>query len=255
MPKPLRTIAALLTLAGLSVLTLSAAQAETDATKREEVERIVREYLLANPEVIEQAIEALREKREAEQVAAQTKAIEEHRDLIFDSGHQMVLGNPDGAITLVEFFDYNCGYCKRALSDMTALIEANPDLRVVMKEFPILSEGSVQAARMSVAVKDRAPDRYLEFHQELFSRPGEATGDKAMEIARDLGLDTAALATAASAAEVTTNLQEVQVLANALGISGTPSYVIGNELVPGAAGFDALQAKVEAMRECGKTAC
>jgi protein-disulfide isomerase len=252
MPKLIPTLAAALPL----FLVLAApAAAEKSAAEKAEIEQIVRDYLLANPEVIEEAIEALRAKRQAEEVAAQTKAIGEHRELIFDSGNQMVLGNPDGAITLVEFFDYNCGYCKRALSDMTALIAANPDLRVVMKEFPILSPGSVEAARLSVAVKDQAPDRYLEFHQELFNRPGEATGEKAQEVARDLGFDVAALSTAANAADVTANLQEVQMLANALGISGTPSYVIGAELVPGAAGYDALQSKVEAMRTCGKTAC
>ncbi len=230
-------------------------RAETAPEERQEIERIVREYLLANPEVIEEAVNALRTRRQAEEVAAQSKALDENRELIFDSPHQMVLGNPDGAITLVEFFDYNCGYCRRAFSDMTALIEANPDLRVVMKEFPILSEGSVAAARLSVAVKDQAPDRYLEFHQELFTRPGEATAEKALEIARDLGLDSEALQAAAAEGAVTENLQEVQMLANKLGISGTPSYVVGAELVPGAAGYDALQEKVAAMRECGKTVC
>jgi protein-disulfide isomerase len=250
MLKPLRLLA-FLPLA----CAITPASAETSAAERQEIEQIVRDYLLANPEVIEEAVNALRAKRQAEEAVAQTKAIEENRQNIFDSPHQMVLGNPDGAITLVEFFDYNCGYCRRAVSDMTALIDANPDLRVVMKEFPILSEGSVAAARMSAAVKDVAPDRYLEFHQELFSRPGEATGQKALEIARDLGIDSGALEAAAASDGVTQNLQEVSTLAEQLGISGTPSYVIGTELVPGAAGYDVLQEKVAAMRRCGKTVC
>ena len=231
------------------------ARAETSPQERQEIEQIVRDYLLANPEIIEEAVNALRAKREAEQAASQAEALEENRELIFDSPHQMVLGNPEGAITLVEFFDYNCGYCRRAVSDMMALIESNPDLRMVMKEFPILSEGSVAAARLSVAVKEKAPERYVEFHQELFTRPGEATADKALEIARDLGMDVAALETTAASGGVTDNLQEVQMLANKLGITGTPSYVVGSELVPGAAGYDALQEKVAAMRECGKTLC
>lgn len=221
----------------------------------ETIETIVRDYLLANPEIIEEALSNLQEKRAGEALAAQTKAIEDNRELIFNSPNQMVLGNPDGPISLVEFFDYNCGYCKRAVSDMTALIDSNPDLRVVMKEFPILSPGSIEAARISVAVKDIAPERYLEFHQAIFSRPGEAAGAKAFEIAGELGLDTEALKTAANSDNVTRNLQEVQDLAGILGISGTPSYVIGSELIPGAAGFDALQAKVASMRECGQTIC
>jgi protein-disulfide isomerase len=231
------------------------AYAETEAEQKARIEAIVRDYLLKNPEVIEEAITLLREKREAEAKVAQTKAIEENRKLIFDSKHQMVLGNPQGAITLVEFFDYNCGYCKRAEADMTALLDANPDLRVVMKEFPILSEGSVQAARLSVAVKDKAPESYLKFHRELFSRPGPAGEEKAIEIAGDLGLDVAALKVAAAEPGVTENLQEVQLLANLLNITGTPSYVIGSELVPGAAGYDVLQEKVTAMRNCGAAVC
>ena len=115
----------------------------------------------------------------------------------------MVLGNPDGAVTLVEFFDYNCTYCRRAVSDMTALIDANPDLRMVMKEFPILSDGSVEAARISIAVESWRPTTTSHFHLELFSRPGQASAEKALEVANDLGLDTDALKAAANAKDVT----------------------------------------------------
>ena len=231
------------------------AQAETPASSRQDIEQIVRDYILAHPEVIEEAVTRLRTKRQEEATATQAQTIRDRHDLIFDSRNQMVLGNPKGTITLVEFFDYNCGYCRRAVSDMSALLKANPDLRVVMKEFPILAEGSVEAARISVAVKDTSPEKYWAFHQALFSRPGQADGAKALEVARDLGLDTDKLKSTAKAGGVTGNLTEVQQLAQALGISGTPSYVMGNELVPGAAGFDALQEKVAAMRKCGATTC
>ena len=241
-----------LVLAMLSAATPAASQT---ADQKEEIETIVRDYLLANPEIIEEAITILQENRAEEALSAEARAIESKKDLIFSSPHQMVLGNPAGAISLVEFFDYNCGYCRRAVSDMNALIDANPDLRVVMKEFPILSPGSIEAARISVAVKDTAPERYLEFHEAIFSRPGEANAAKALEIAAEIGLDRQSLITAANHESVTRNLQEVQELAETLGISGTPSYVIGSELVPGAAGFDALQAKVASMRDCGRTTC
>jgi protein-disulfide isomerase len=242
-----------------TVLALLAAgaplRAEMTPEQRKEFEQVIREYLLANPELLEEAITVLRERRDKEAALAQAKTIDEKAALIFNSSNQMVLGNPVGAVTMVEFFDYNCGYCKRAVSDMTALIDANADLRVVMKEFPILSEGSMQAARISVAVKDVAPDRYLEFHIELFSRPGQADGAKALEVARDLGLDVEALKKASEASTVGANIEEVRGLAAALGISGTPSYIIGKEIVPGAVGFDGLQGKVTAMRNCGATLC
>ena len=240
----------------LALLFLSApGRAEMSADQKKEIESLVHDYILANPEVLEEAFKLLQERRELAEAEKRSKSIEESSALIFNSDHQMVLGNPEGAITLVEFFDYNCGYCKRAVADMTALIKANPDLRVVMKEFPILSAGSVEAARISVAVKDTAPEKYLEFHQELFSRPGTADKAKALEVATNLGLDSAALTTASDASTVTDNMKEVQKLSELLGITGTPSYVIGKEVVPGAIGYDGLQEKVDAMRKCGATAC
>jgi protein-disulfide isomerase len=251
MPTLLRIAAA----AAAVLLAALPARAEMSAEQRQEVESVIRDYLLANPELIEEAVAALRARRDQEAAAAQAKAIADKTALIFDSAHQMVLGNPDGAVTLVEFFDYNCGYCRRALTDMLALLDANPDLRIVMKEFPILTEGSAEAARISVAVKEIAADKYLEFHQQLLTRPGEANAEKALAVAGDLGIDRAALEAAAAGADVTANLTEVQELAAALGISGTPSYVIGTELIPGAIGYDGLQERVSAMRECGVTAC
>ena len=225
------------------------------APGRTEIEGIVRDYLVAHPEVIEEALAALQDKHQADQKARQAETIAGLAPKLFSSEHQAILGNPDGKVTLVEFFDYNCGYCRRAESDLTALIEANPDLRVVMKEFPILSEGSVEAARVSVAVEKLAPQSYGQFHTELFARPGPASGEKAMAVAKDLGLDGSALTEAANRKDVTDNFIETQDLARALGISGTPSYVIGGEVVPGAIGYDALKQKVASVRTCGASTC
>lgn len=229
--------------------------AAMDMQQKQEIEQIVHDYLLANPEVLDEAFKALQDKRQKETAAKQAETIAKSSDLLFKSPNQMVLGNPEGKITLVEFFDYNCGYCKRAVADMVALLDANPDLKIIMKEYPILAQGSVEAARISVALKDTEPKQYLPFHQELFSRPGVADAAKALEVAKDLGLDVDKLKKAAAAKDVAANIQEVHGLADALGISGTPSYVIGTEVVPGALGYDALQAKVDSMRKCGMTAC
>jgi protein-disulfide isomerase len=242
--------------AGLAMMFLAApAQAAMDAAQKQEIEAVIHDYLLANPEVLEQAFKELQDKRAKEAAAKQSEAIAKSGDLLYNTPNQTVLGNPQGKVTLVEFFDYNCGYCKRAVADMMALLDSNPDLRIIMKEFPILSEGSVEAARISVALKDSDPMQYLKFHQELFSRPGVANAAKALEVAKDLGLDVDKIKTAAGATTVTDNIKEVHALAETLGISGTPSYVIGTELVPGALGYDALQEKVAAMRKCGATTC
>jgi len=247
----LRIAAAVLVAGFLSTPGLAA----MDMMQKQEVEKIVRDYLLANPEVLDEAFKALQDKRAKETLAKQAEVIAKSSDLLFKSANQMVLGNPDGPITMVEFFDYNCGYCKRAVADMVALLNANPDLKIIMKEYPILAQGSLEAARVSVALKDVAPAQYLAFHQELFNRPGVADMTKALEVAKGLGVDVDKLKQAAGATDVSANIKEVHALADALGISGTPSYVIGKEVVPGALGFDALQEKVDAMRKCGMTAC
>ena len=231
----------------------SPARAEMNADGKREIERIVRDYILQNPEIIEKALVALEAQRREAAAAEQAGKITELKDTIINSEHQAVMGNPDGRVTLVEFFDYNCGYCKRAMSDLIALMESNPDLRVVMKEFPILSEGSMEAARISIAVKDLNPDLYKDYHLELLGRGGQANRQKAISIAKELGLDTDALKKAAEEGSVTENIQEVRQIAQALGINGTPAYVVGGEVVSGAVGFDQLQTRIqEAAAKCAE---
>ena len=155
---------------------------------------VMHDYILANPEVLDEAMKALQAAARGGGEGQAGGGNHQHSRQLFNSPHQMVLGNPEGAITLVEFFDYNCGYCSRALPDMTALIEANPDLRVVMKEFPILSEGSVEAARISVAVKDIAPEQLRRLPRRRCSRaPARRTPPRRSRSPKDLGLDVAAL--------------------------------------------------------------
>jgi len=132
-----------------------------------------------------------------------------------------------------------------------ALMEDNPDLRIVLKEFPILSEGSLEAAKIAVAVNAAAPEKYLAFHREMFDRAGQANKAKALAIATDLGLDARAIEAAAEKPEVIEGLSEVQTLAKALKMSGTPSYIVGEEAVFGAVGFDELQAKLAEQRKKG----
>jgi protein-disulfide isomerase len=241
------TLARLLVSALLLACTVaSPVRAEMNSDDKRQIEQIVRDYILQNPEVVEKALIALETQRREAKAAGQAAKITELRDTILNSDHQAVLGNPDGRITLVEFFDYNCGYCKRALNDMLALMESDPNLRVVMKEFPILSEGSMEAARISIAVKDLKPELYLDYHRELLARGGQANLQKALSVATELGLDADALKKAADDGTVSENIQEVQQLAQALGISGTPSYIVGGEMIPGAVGFDQLQSRIQA---------
>jgi protein-disulfide isomerase len=169
----------------------------------------------------------------------------------------VTLGNPQGDVTVVEFFDYNCGYCKRAMGDMLDLIKRDNKLKFVLKEFPVLGEGSVQAAQVAVAVRMQdktGGKKYLEFHQKLLGGRGAVDKARAIAAAREVGLDPAQLEKDLANPEVKATLEETFKIAELLGLNGTPSYVVGSEVVIGAVGLKALNEKVNQAR-CGKPAC
>jgi protein-disulfide isomerase len=218
----------------------------------EEVERIVKGYLIKNPEVLRDALtELLKRRRSADAQSDKKAAIHANSEPLFNSPRQVILGNPNGTVTMVEFFDYNCGFCKRALSDMMTLLRDDPNLRIVLKELPILGPGSVEAARVAVAVRmqDQTGEKYLAFHQKLLGGRGHADTSFAMTAARDSGVDMARLEKDMTNDEVRETLDESMKLARVLGITGTPSYVIGDALVAGAIGQAGLRDKIRAARK------
>ncbi|MEP0520438.1 MAG: DsbA family protein [Hyphomicrobiales bacterium] len=218
-------------------------------TQRDEIRDIVREYLLENPEIITEALNVLELRQKQAEETARVDALTSLEKQIFNSENQVVLGNPDGDVTLVEFFDYNCGFCKRAHQDMVTLMEADPNLRVVLKEFPVLGQGSVEAARVSVAVNELAPEKYEAFHLQLLLSPGQANQAKAIKTATDLGIDQAALEAAIKGERAAETIQEVYTIADALGLTGTPSYVVGKQVVFGAVGAEQLRESIAAARD------
>ncbi len=221
------------------------------SAQRGEIEKIIKDYLLAHPEVLQEAMAELEKKQQVAETEKARSAIQNHTEALFNSPRQVVLGNPQGDVTFVEFFDYNCGYCKRALNDMTTLMEKDPKLKVVLKEFPVLGPGSVEAAQVAVAVRmqDKTGKKYLDFHQKLLGGRGQADKAKAMAVAKDVGLDMARLDKDLKSDEVKATIAESMKLAEALGLNGTPSYVIGNDVVIGAVGLEALGKKIEAARQ------
>ena len=218
--------------------------------QRTEIEKIIKEYLLAHPEVLQETMAELEKKQQVAEAEKARSAIKNHSDALFNSPRQVVLGNPQGDVTFVEFFDYNCGYCKRALSDMTTLLSNDPKLKVVLKEFPVLGPGSVEAAQVAVAVRmqDKGGKKYFEFHQKLLGGRGQVDKAKALAVAKDVGLDMARLDKDMKSEEVSKTIEESMKLAEALGLNGTPSYVIGNDVVIGAVGLPALTQKIQAAR-------
>jgi protein-disulfide isomerase len=214
----------------------------------------IRDYLMANPEVVRDAIDELQRKQQEEEQAAQVAAIGDNRDLLFSSPRQVVMGNPNGDVTLIEFFDYNCGYCRRAQADMQQLIADDPNLKVVLKEFPVLGDGSIEASQVSIAVRVIAPDKAGEFHDALIAQSGQVNGEVALAVAEELGLDRGKLEEAMNSDEVKDTITEVYALAQQLALTGTPSYVTSGEVVIGAVGYDALKEKIATARASCTTA-
>jgi protein-disulfide isomerase len=224
--------------------------------QRGEIETIVRNYLIAHPEVLEEAMAELNKRQAAAEAEKHEASVAQNSDTIFNSPRGVVLGNKDGDVTFVEFFDYNCGYCKRAMSDMLTLMKDDPKLKVVLKEFPVLGPGSVEAAQVAVAVRmqDKSGKKYLDFHQRLLGGRGQADKSHALAAAKDAGLNMAQIEKDMASPEVKATLQENFKIAEALGLNGTPSYVIGDEVVIGAVGLPALQEKINTAR-CGRPSC
>jgi protein-disulfide isomerase len=231
------------------VLAAGPARAAEDAT-RSEFERMLKDYLAQHPEAIQEALDTLAARKAAAKAEQQKATIQANGAELFASPRQVTLGNRTGDVTLVEFFDYNCGYCKRALADLLDLMKTDPRLKVVLKEYPILGPGSVEAARVAVAVRmqDAGGARYLEFHRKLLENRGHNDKARALAVAQEVGLDMARLERDMASDEVTKSIDESMRLAKALAINGTPGYVVGKTVIVGALGEQVLKDKIAAAR-------
>src|SRR6201985_948312 len=246
---------ALFALTLCAVPPVASAQSFSD-TQRGDIEKIVKDYLVTHPEVLEEAMGELSKRQAADEAKKHEASVAENAGAIFNSPRGVVLGNKDGDVTFVEFFDYNCGYCKRAMADMLDLMKTDPKLKVVLKEFPVLSPGSVEAAKVAVAVRMQDPGgaKYLDFHQKLLGGRGPADKARALAAAKDAGLDIARLEKDMASPEARATIEENFKLAESMGMNGTPSYVIGKQVVVGALGEGRLRAKIGLAR-CGKATC
>ncbi len=216
--------------------------------QRREIEDIIKTYLVAHPEVLQVAMDALDKQQKQADADKARATIKKENATIFDSPHQVELGNPKGNETVVEFFDYNCAFCKRALPDMLTLLKTDPNLKFVLKEFPVLGPGSVEAAHVAVAARMQDPTgkKYIEFHQKLLGGRGPADKARALAVGEVVGLDVTRLEKDMDSDEVKATIDENMKLADALSVSGTPTYVVGDEVVVGAVGLDELKQKIKA---------
>lgn len=222
-------------------------QAAAQDISEDRVRELVLETIRENPEIVMEAV-AILEARQAEaQAASQAEVLSRERDTLERDPNAPVLGNPEGDVTVVEFFDYNCPYCRRAKPEIEALLAADPDVRLVYREWPILGEGSVFAARAALAAREQG--LYEDFHWALMGMSGRAEESSVLRIAEDIGLDVAQLRRDMEAPEIDAHIESSMRLAQALGITGTPSFVIGDALVPGVVDVEQLSSLVSDARE------
>ena len=229
---------------GLAVAPIAGfAQEPSDARIKELALEAIRE----NPQIIMEAVQLLEQQQAATQADAAADVPKNQLQSLEHDPNAPVLGNPDGDVTVVEFFDYNCPYCRRAMSEVQGLLDADQDVRLVYREWPILSEGSVFAAKAALAAREQ--DKYEEFHWALMGMEERAEEASVMRLAEEIGLDVKRLRTDMDEPEVQEHIDESMRLSQALGFNGTPSFVIGDDLVPGFVEQDQLEALVDKTRE------
>jgi protein-disulfide isomerase len=216
--------------APLAALDLSAMSDDERSAFREEV----RTYLLENPEIILEAIQALEQRQAAAQAEADRQTLAANLAEVHDDGYSWVGGNPDGDITLVEFIDYRCGFCRRALPEVEALLAEDGNIRLVIKEFPILGEDSLASSRFAIAAKQVAgDDAYKQVHDALMALTGAVNDTTLRRLSDGLGLDTDAIIAQMDSEAVTAEIAQTRALAQRLGISGTPTFVVEDEMLRG----------------------
>jgi len=250
---------------GIETLVSSRAHAETIAPtaggstfsdeQKKALGEIIKDYLIKNPEIMVDVQTALDEKMQKDQDAKLKSFMAENSKSIFRSPGSSVAGDVNGDITVVEFFDYNCGYCKRGLPEVQKLLQNDKKVRFVFKELPILSKGSEEAARIALAVKRQG--KYWEFHQAMLGAKGHADEASALKIAASLGLDMAKIKADMAGDDVKNELRDDVLLAKKMGINGTPHFLVGDKSIPGAPDdlHDQLEALVSGFRKDGCPIC
>lgn len=218
-------------------------QEERDAFHAE-----IRAYLLENPEVIVEAIEILEERRNDASAETDRQLVAQNATALFNDGFSFVAGNPDGDVTIVEFLDYRCGYCKRAHPVIEEILERDPNLKLVVKEFPILGPNSVHAGKMALAALDVDPSRYKDLNDILMTFQGDLTEATAYQLAGEVGYDIATLKERAESVEIDDRMSQNYQLAQALGVQGTPAFVVGQQIIRGFLPIDEMMDVIEEAR-------
>ena len=229
----------------MAPLNVSAAD-KTAPISQDALGEAIRTYLLENPDVMAEVFENTQKYLIAEDEKRQSEMLKKNSDALYNDERDFSIGSPDAPITIVEFFDYNCGYCKRAFPDIMKLTQKNPDVRVVFKEFPILGPASEQAARVALASK--GDGKYFAIHQGLLNARGSVSGAALSSLIEKHGLNADEIVTRGKNKDIDAHIKDVRNLAQSLGVSGTPAFIIDNQLFSGALSYDDMQSLMDEIR-------
>ena len=233
--------------ASLAAMPTAKAEPALNKAQAKEIDALIHDYIVGHPEVIMESLQAAQDKADADRHAAAESALGKHSDALLHDPTSPVMGNPDGDTTLVEFFDYRCPYCKSSASTVTDLIKSDPRLRVVMKEFPVLGPESTYASRVALVAARHG--KYAEFHEMVLGFKGKLDDAATLDLAAKVGLDAKEIKAEATDPKLDAIIQANIDLAHALAIDGTPTFVIGKFIIPGAATMDDLKLAVANARQ------
>ena len=244
-PKLAAALAITLVAAGLFSLFGNAQQNGDgfNSAQKDAINAMIREYILENPEIIPEAVEVLRSRQNASRLM-------ESQDLLYEDGYSFVAGNKDGDVTLVEFYDYNCGYCKQVPGVLARLIEEDKNLKIIFKELPILAESSQFASVAAMASMKQG--KFVTFHNAMMKNKRALTEDLILKIARDSGVDEDRLLADMADPEIEANIMKTKYLVQNIGISGTPGFVIGDQIIPGFIPYERLKGIIAKQRQTQK---
>lgn len=225
------------------------AQQKFNAEQKQEVETIVKQYLLENPEVIVDAIRELRRRDENAATESRKNALGSMHDQLKNDASDPVIGNPNGDVTVVEFFDYRCGYCKKVFPDVMKLLKDDGNIKYILKEWPILGDDSIYASRAALAVWFNQREKYTAFHTAMMGNKGGLSNERVVEHAKNSGVNVDKMLLELSDKRIDQTIENNNQLASKLGITGTPAFIFGSNLLPGAIDFDTMKQLVVELRD------
>lgn len=234
---------------------VSAQNKNFNQEQKKEIGEIVREYLLQNPQLFFEIQEKLDEYHIEQTNQHIAIAIDELKDEIFNAENQAIMGNPNATVKVVEFFDYNCIYCKLSLANLETLVKQDNDVKIILKEFPVFGEESIAAAKISSAVNRMHPKKYAQFHTKLLKIEGKKNTESAIKIAKEMGINIDKLLNQADKQEIIDELEKNRQIAQELAINATPAFIIGNEVVLGNQELKFFTNKINNIKKCGNTQC